>query len=219
MPAACKASSPVPTWIRSPKTSTPSSMPIRGSPAAMAGRECCSGPALNALCISQIPIAPAPASAYGAHVVNIAAGPFDPRICSVCLVSASWMPKTRPAAVPVSIARRRPGRRRPACTAANAITAITATAGQCETEPNDSPMGLADRDADSSATPVHSTAAPKISHTRSDAFAIGTARTRANTRFVVSSGSTNASDRLPIDHAARTCPPTMTAMPASQRGW
>jgi hypothetical protein len=65
---------------------------------------------------------------------------------------------------------------------------------------------------------VHSTAAPKISHTRSDAFAIGTASTRAKTRFVVSSGSTNASDRLPIDQAARICPATIEAMPASQRG-
>ena len=79
-------------------------------------------------------------------------------------------------------------------------------------------MGLADRDADSSATPVHSTAAPRISQTRSDAFAIGTASTRAKTRFVVSSGSTNASDRLPIDHAARTWPAIMQPMPASQRG-
>ncbi len=83
------ASSPGLIWIRSPKTSAPSSRPTSGSPAAMAGRESCSGPALNALCISQIPIAPAPTSAYGAHVVNIAATPLEPRICSVCLVSAS----------------------------------------------------------------------------------------------------------------------------------
>jgi len=218
MPPACMASSPGLIWIRSPKTSAPSSRPTSGSPAAMAGRECCNGPALNALCISQMPIAPAPTSAYGAHVVNIAATPFEPRICSVCLVSASWMPNTRPAAVPVSIARVRPGCRRPACTAANATAAITAAAGQCETEPKDSPMGLAERDADSSATPVHRTAAPRISRTRSDAFAIGTASTRANTRLVVSNGSTNASDRLPIDHAASTWPAIMQPMPASQRG-
>jgi len=36
---------------------------------------------------------------------------------------------------------------------------------------------------------------------------------------VASSGSTNASDRLPIDHAASTMPATMQPMPASQRGW
>ena len=99
------------------------------------------------------------------------------------------------------------------------LAGITAAAGQCETEPNDSPIGFADRDADSSVTPVHSTAAPRISQTRSDAFAIGTASTRAKTRYVVSSGSTNASDRLPIDHAARIMPVTMQPMPASQRGW
>ena len=114
------------------------------------------------------------------------------------------MPNTSPAPVPVSIARSRPGCRRPARTAANAITAMTPAAGQCENEPNDRPIGCADRAADSSATPVHSTTAPKISQNRSVALAIGTARTSANTRFVVSSGSTNASDRCPIDQAART---------------
>jgi hypothetical protein len=100
----------------------------------------------------------------------------------------------------------------------NAMPAISAAAGQCDTEPKDRPMGLADRDAESSATPVHSTAAPKISQNLSLALAMGTARTRAKTRFVVSSGSTKASDRLPIDQAASTCPATMLAMPASHRG-
>ena len=85
------------------------------------------------------------------------------RACSVCLVSASWMPNTRPAAAPVSIARARPGRRRPAWTATNAMNAITAAAGQCENDPNDRPIGLADRETDSSATPVQSTTAPVIS--------------------------------------------------------
>jgi len=78
---------------------------------------------------------------------------------------------------------------------------------------------FADRAADSSATPVHSTNAPKISQNLSVALAIGTARTRAKTRFVVSSGSTNASDRFPIDQAARIWPPIMQPMPVSQRGW
>jgi hypothetical protein len=152
-------------------------------------------------------------------VVNNAPTPFEPRISSVCLVSASWMPNTRPAPVPVSIARALPGCSRPWCTTAKASTAITAAAGQWVTDPNDSPIGFADRAADSSATPVQSTAAPKNSHSLSVALAIGTARTRAKTRFVVSSGSTNASDRFPIDQAARTWPPIMQAIPASQRRW
>ena len=128
------------------------------------------------------------------------------------------MPNTSPAAIPVSMARGRPGCLRPACTAANAIAAITAAAGQCDTEPNDRPMGFAERAAESSATPRQSTTAPKISQNLSVALAIGTARSRAKTRFVVSSGSTNASDRFPIDQAARTWPQIMQPMPASQRG-
>ncbi len=128
------------------------------------------------------------------------------------------MPKTSPAPVPVSIARSRPGCRRPACAQANAIAAMTAAAGQWDTEPNDRPMGCADRAADSSATPVHSTTAPKISRNLSVALAIGTDRTRAKTRLVVSSGSTKASDRFPIDQAASTWPATMQPIPASQRG-
>ncbi len=63
MPPACSASSAGLIWIRSPKTSTPSRIPTRGSPAEMAGSESVSGPALNALCISQMPVAPAPTSA------------------------------------------------------------------------------------------------------------------------------------------------------------
>jgi hypothetical protein len=108
IPAACIASRPGVTWIRSPNTMTPSRRPTSGSPAEMAGSDSFSGPALNALCISQMPIAPAPTSAYGAHVVNIALIPLDCRISSVCLVSASWMPNTRPAPTPVSRARDRP---------------------------------------------------------------------------------------------------------------
>jgi len=108
IPAACIASRPGVTWIRSPNTMTPSRRPTSGSPAEMAGSDSFSGPALNALCISQMPIAPAPTSAYGAQVVNSALIPLDCRICSVCLVSASWMPNTRPAPTPVSRARDRP---------------------------------------------------------------------------------------------------------------
>jgi len=44
----------------------PSMMPTSGSPAEMAGRDSWIGPALNALCINQRPIAPVPSSAYGA---------------------------------------------------------------------------------------------------------------------------------------------------------
>ncbi len=72
MPQAWMASSPGVTWTRSPNTSTPSSIPTRGSPAEIAGSDCVSGPELNALCISQIPVAPAPTSAYGAQWVNSA---------------------------------------------------------------------------------------------------------------------------------------------------
>src|SRR6202167_1991249 len=113
------------------------------------------------------------------------------------------MPNISPAAAPVSIARARPGRRRPTWTHTNAMTAIAAAAGQCENDPNDRPIGLADRDTDSSATPVQSTTAPVISQNRSLAFAIGTATSSAKTRLVVSSGSTNASGRLTIDHGSR----------------
>ena len=218
IPAACIASRPGDTWIRSPNTMTPSRSPTSGSPAEMAGSDSCSGPALNALCISQMPIAPAPTSAYGAQVVNSALIPLDCKISSVCLVSASWMPNTRPAPTPVRMARARPRRRSPACTAMNAMPAITAATNQCDTEPNDRPIGFTDLDADSSATPVISTAAPSTSRTLSDALNKGTAIISAKTRFVVSKGSTNASDRCPIDQAASTCPPIMHPIPISHRG-
>ncbi|MGC1566221.1 MAG: hypothetical protein WA794_09445, partial [Trebonia sp.] len=81
------------------------------------------------------------------------------------------------------------------------MPAITAATNQCDTEPNDRPIGFADLDADSRATPVISTAAPSTSQTVSDALDKGTAITSAKTRFVVSKGSTNASDRCPIDQA------------------
>ena len=100
----------------------------------------------------------------------------------------------------------------------NAMPAITAAAGQCENEPNERPIGLADRDTDSSATPEQSTTAPAISQNLSDALAIGTATSSAKTRLVVSSGSTKASGRFPIDQAASACPATMQPMPSSQRG-
>jgi len=218
MPPAWIASRPGLSWILSPNTMMPSRMPTSGSPAEMPGSETCSGPALNALCISQMPIAPAPTSAYGAHEVIRLSHPLDCRICSVCLVSASWMPKIRPAATPVSIARVRLCLRLPACTATNAMKAIAAATNQCDTEPNDRPIGVTDRDDDSSATPVHSTAAPSTSQSLTDALASGTASTSAKTRYVVSSGSTNDKDRWPIDHAASTMPATMHAMPTSQRG-
>jgi hypothetical protein len=89
IPPAWTASMPGVIWILSPNTRTPSRIPTSGSPAEMAGSDTCSGPALNALCISQMPIAPAPISAYGAQVVNRAPAPLDCKICSDCLVSAS----------------------------------------------------------------------------------------------------------------------------------
>jgi len=60
IPPASIASSPGVICTRSPKTTIPSAMPASGSPAAMAGSEACSGAALNAFCISQIPTTPAP---------------------------------------------------------------------------------------------------------------------------------------------------------------
>ena len=89
IPPACMASMPGEIWIRSPNTRTPSRMPTSGSPAEMAGSDTFSGPALNALCIRQMPIVPAPTRAYGAQVVNSALIPLDCKISSVCLVSAS----------------------------------------------------------------------------------------------------------------------------------
>jgi hypothetical protein len=89
IPQACIASIPGDTWIRSPKMSTPSRIPTSGSPAEIAGNDTWSGPALKALCISQIPIAPAPTSAYGAHVMTRPLIPLLCRVWSVCLVSAS----------------------------------------------------------------------------------------------------------------------------------
>src|ERR1022692_1352134 len=91
------------------------------------------------------------------------------------------MPKTRPAPSPVRVARTCPRLRWPVCTAMNAIPAMTAAAGQCENEPNDRPMGLVEREIDSSATPVHRTTAPATSDHLTACRDIGTARTSANT--------------------------------------
>jgi hypothetical protein len=121
-------------------------------------------------------------------------------------------------------------------TQANAIPAITAAAGQWENDPNERPIGLADRAEDSSPTPTHKTAAPATSHNwtarrgtawaglAGDAcldwarFVSGTARISAQIRLVVSSGSTTDRVRCPIDQAASTWPPIMARIPASQRG-
>jgi hypothetical protein len=89
IPPACIASMPGVTCTRSPNTMMPSRIPTSGSPAEIAGSETFSGPALNALCIRPMPIAPAPTSAYGAQDSNIPLIPLDCKISSVCLVSAS----------------------------------------------------------------------------------------------------------------------------------
>ena len=60
-PAAWRASVPGEIRMSSPKTITPSRMPIRGSAAVMAGSEACSGPALKALSISHRASSVAPA--------------------------------------------------------------------------------------------------------------------------------------------------------------
>src|SRR6266536_4777117 len=77
------------------------------------------------------------------------------RISSVCLVSASWMPNTRPAARPVRLARAGPRVLSPVSTAMYAMPAMIAATNQCANEPNDRPMGLVDRDSDSRDTPAH----------------------------------------------------------------
>jgi hypothetical protein len=51
-------------------------------------------------------------------------------ICTVRRVSASAVPNTSPAAQPVSVARGRPERRRPAITSSHAVTAMPAAVGQ-----------------------------------------------------------------------------------------
>ena len=63
IPAASMASRLGLSWTRSPNTTMPSAIPASGSPAAMAGSEACSGAALNAFCISQMPTIPAPTRA------------------------------------------------------------------------------------------------------------------------------------------------------------
>ena len=117
MPPASIASIPGEIWIRSPNTTMPSTMPATGSPAAIVGSEACRGPALNAFCISHRPTIPAPSRQYGGQLVNRAVIGCPCRISSVCLVSASWMPKTRPAARPIKVARAGPRRATPASTA------------------------------------------------------------------------------------------------------
>ena len=117
MPPASIASIPGEIWIRSPNTTMPSAMPATGSPAAMVGSEACSGPALNAFCISHRPTIPAASRQYGGQLVNRAVTGCPCRISSVCLVSASWMPNTRPAPRPVRVARAGPRLASPVITA------------------------------------------------------------------------------------------------------
>jgi hypothetical protein len=59
---------------------------------------------------------------------------------------------------------------------------MIAAAGQCVNEPNDRPIGLADRDSDSRVTPVHRSSAPTTSVQRMACLDIGTARISANSR-------------------------------------
>jgi hypothetical protein len=104
-PPASMASMPGEICTRSPNTTMPSTIPASGSPAAMAGSEACSGAALNAFCISQMPVMPAPTRAYADQVVNSTVHGLTCSTSSVCRVSASWMPNTRPAPSPVRLAR------------------------------------------------------------------------------------------------------------------
>ena len=63
-PPACVARLAGDSEIRSPKITMPSRIPATGSPAVIVGSEACSGPALNALCISRIPTAPVATRQY-----------------------------------------------------------------------------------------------------------------------------------------------------------
>jgi hypothetical protein len=217
-PPASMASMPGDTCTRSPNTTMPSPIPASGSPAAMVGSEARSGAALNAFCISQTPVIPAPTRAYADQVLNSTVHGLLCSTSSVCLVSASWMPKTRPAPRPVRVARTWPFARWPSWTATSAMAAMIAAAGQCETEPKDRPIGLVVRVDDSSATPVHSRTAPAISGSRNACLDIGTASTSANSRLRLSSGSTRVSSRWPIAQAASSMPTIMHTMPASHLG-
>ena len=149
--------------ILSPNTMMPSRIPATGSPAVIVGSDACSGPELNALCISRMPTAPVATRQYADQLCSIPEIPWFCRICSVCRVSASWMPNTRPAPRPVRVARRLPDLRRPACTAANAMKAMPPAAGQCEKDPNDCPIGWMTRASDRIVSPAISTNAPTIS--------------------------------------------------------
>jgi len=113
-PAACSAIMPGEVRMESPKTSTPSRMPATGSAALIPGSDACNGAALNALWVSQIPTMLAATTQYAGQVVSSAQNPCVSMSCTVSRVSASEMPITRPAAVPVSTARAVPVRRAPA---------------------------------------------------------------------------------------------------------
>ena len=69
---ACKAIMPGDTRTTSPKTTTPSNIPATGSAAVRPGREACTGPALNALSISQRPIRLAAIMLYACQLVSTA---------------------------------------------------------------------------------------------------------------------------------------------------
>ena len=75
--------------VAAPPTVIPSAIPASGSQAAMAGSEARSGAALNAFCISQMPMTPAPTRAYADHLVNNTVQGWVWSTSSVCLVNAS----------------------------------------------------------------------------------------------------------------------------------
>ena len=102
--------------------------------------------------------------------------------------------------------------------------AITAAAGQCDTEPNDRPIGFADRDADSSATPVHSTAAPSTSqncerrlgqghrdHQREDQV-----RGQQAARRTPATGARSTRPRAPGRRSCTRCPPATAGSAAGR---
>ena len=188
--------------ITSPKTTTPSAIPATGSAAVIAGRDAFSGAALNELSISHMAErrSPRPGCRRASWSAAEPAG-GGPAISTVRRVSASEMPKTRPAAAPVSVARGWPDRRQPARRKQNAIprwrprptsTGEAAEPHALGVAPTGTPTGRR--------RPPPSSSAPSSSERRSRWPVSGTASSRANSRLVASSGSATVSSRWPMAH-------------------
>ena len=193
----------------------PSRMPATGSPAVMVGSEECSGRALNLLCISSTPTAPAALAVDRPACIT--------RAEPVKLQDLQGLPGQRVLDAEDQ-ARAETGERSP-------VPAGPVPPGQDQHGRDDGddrgqrpvreraerlPDGLGRPGQLQQPLPAMSSSAPAISVTRTVWCDSGTARISANSRLVVSSGSTIDSSRFPMDHAARIWPAIMAPMPASQ---